>query len=289
MKMKNEKKIALVLALAFSTFAMIPAVQLYADGTGTATEPQKTITVTDTQTVDLDGDGKQETVTAEFADINEETGDSGYCIIKIGDKSITIPGYEFQPKMYIVDIDKSDSFKEIAVTDNGPSSDYVTHFCYFNKDVINMGKVPGSMSGALDYVEAYNNKEFVDTVEGVKECAVHTNGDGKVIGTPRGKLFQTWIYFNDYKLDGQHMLSAVKKSFYEAAWKNRLTVKKTVTVYGNDKKKVLMKLKKGDKVIFWGSDEKSFCKIKLKNGKFGWVKGNTGMTDEYFSGVFLAD
>ena len=294
MKRREWMKLILAFTLSLCLVTVVGSLNVNADtsatNTGAGVTGSSVVTPQgDTKSADLNGDGKMDTISAVFVDLDDQIGIAGNCVLKVNDKTITIPGAYFDKKLYIVDINKADRFKEIAISDNGVSSDYVTHFYYFDTDIVEMGSTPGVMAGASDYVEAYNNKSLVDTVEGTKECAVHVTEDGKVIGTPRGKLFQTWIYFGEYKLDGEHKLIAEKKSFYEAIWKNRLTVKKPVTVYGNDKKKVIMKLKKGDKVVFWGSDEKAFTKIKMKNGKFGWIKASTGFSANYFSGLFLAD
>ena len=74
-----------------------------------------------TRSLDLDGDGKRETVSHYIVrdDVNGDT-----TILVIGEKAIKIPGHNPEDTLRFVDLNKADSFYEIAATDDGPSSDY---------------------------------------------------------------------------------------------------------------------------------------------------------------------
>jgi len=72
-----------------------------------------------------------------------------------------------------------------------------------------------------------------------------------------------------------------------------VVAKKAIPCYVNDKKTIRTSLKKGEKVTFIGSDEKSSVLIKRTNGKSYWIKKPVGAFwfdgNELFDGVCNAD
>lgn len=213
---------------------------------------------------DLNGDGKKETISADFA------GD--VCIIKMNDKSLRVDGSSFLPKIYLVDINKKDKIKEIAISEEGPSGDYKTYFFAFDGNIKEMGEIQG-------YYEGQKHK---------KNRAIRINGDNIVHGISRGTYFQTWFFYDVYDLTEIHTLAQRPQELYKAVWTNELTAKTEIKCFGNDKRTVRAVLHKGEKVVFIGSDEKTYCLIKLNNGKYYWIKGDIYGT-ELFDGANNAD
>src|SRR5437764_1241005 len=77
---------------------------------------------------DLNGDGISDTITLSFID---ERGPLDYNL-RINNVEITSYATNILPIFNIVNIDTNDKFKEIAIYEEGPSSDEATTFYFFN-------------------------------------------------------------------------------------------------------------------------------------------------------------
>jgi hypothetical protein len=187
----------------------------------------------------------------------------------------------------IVDIDENDKIKEIAIQEYGPSDDFATSFyLYDGRKIIKIGKIDGLC--------VFDN--FIA-------------GNGIVYGNTRFIVLQTWFYKDEYKLTAKHLLQHVDKPYYLASsaqpFKPSLsqppvTVWKSIHLYESpNSKKVVAKLKVGEKVNIIGSDNKKWCLVKLKDGRTGWfeVSGEYGIkvkelgvdAQAVFEGLCMAD
>lgn len=218
--------------------------------------------------VDLDGDGHKDVIVVNFEDAYGNYATT--CTIKINNSVYRIDGDAIETNIHIVDINKKDKYKEIAIVDDGPSDDYQTTFLYYNKKISRVGKI----SGALGY--------------GLFCNGIVIKGSGVVIGESRGFLAQTWFYYDYYKLSSSHVLQRQPQKYYKSLRPNIITAKKTITLYSDNKKNIVARLKKGDKVTFIGSDEKQWCIVKMNNGKYGWFKSSVEAF-ELFDGLLFAD
>lgn len=235
-------------------------------GYGYSSLPRKIVNMS----ADINGDGRKEAISATF-DVSPGYDDYDVCTVKINSSMYKVTGARLNTRIYLVDINKKDKYKEIAVVDNGMSDDYSTTFLYYNKKVQKVGSVYGAIGYGL-----------------FDRNGIGFNGSGMVTGESRGHLLQTWFYSDYYKLNSSHILQRQSQKYYKTLKPNVITAKKTITLYSDDKKKIVAKLNKGDKVTFIGSDEKQWCIVKMKSGKYGWFKAPI-FSEDLFDGLFLAD
>ena len=193
-------------------------------------------------------------------------------ILKINNESLRVQGSSFLQEIYIVDINKKDKIKEIAISEEGPSSDYRTYFYTFDGKIKKIGEIQG-------YYQGENPTGKGD---------IRIDGDNIVNGISRGAYFQTWFYHDIYDLTKSHVLERRDQKLYKAVWPNESIAKRAVKCLANDKLTVRVILQKGEKVQFIGSDEKSHCLIKVSSGKYYWIKGTLD-GNELFEGISNAD
>lgn len=92
-----------------------------------------------TAKLDLNGDKVKDLVRLEC-----EPGSNSYTLY-INDISVTGDGDNLDGVLFLCDINKSDRYNELAVTESGPSGDYRTYFyCYDGKQIRFMGVIQGS-------------------------------------------------------------------------------------------------------------------------------------------------
>ncbi|WP_040952168.1 hypothetical protein [Gorillibacterium massiliense] len=176
----------------------------------------------------------------------------------------------------IVDLDKSDRYREIAIPEEGPSSDPKT--MYFSIDeggnVISLGKIQGSGS------------------------SVTLNGDGTLVTSrQRGQILQTWFHEQDYRLTADRKLEAIPRALYDM--NTEVTVLKSFALL-KDKgsAETGWTLQPGDKVLIKSSDDIAWCLVVSKDGsRQGWfevedfvgLKGSDLQAFDVFEGLSYAN
>jgi hypothetical protein len=218
---------------------------------------------------DLNGDGKTDRITLTFTSEYEYT-------LMINGISIKGEGENVNEKIYIVDINKGDKIKEVAIEEDGPSDDYATTFFYYNGIKIVKSGVVGGKCASTKRIKP----------------------NGIVLATSRFSVLQTWFYDDEFKLNAKHMLSHVAKKWYRINYKQEVKLLKPLKLYkAMNSKKLLTTLKIGDSVQMMGSDNKSWCAVKTKQGALGWfevvqfdkVKQFNLSSTEVFDGLCMAD
>ncbi|MEI6488944.1 MAG: SH3 domain-containing protein [Bacteroidota bacterium] len=197
---------------------------------------------------DLNGDGIDDTITLSFID---ERGMAMRYNLRVNNIEISGDAVILVPMFKIIDIDTKDNFKEIAIYEEGPSSDEATTLYYFNgKQIILMGKVGN-----------YIGKEEWNKVK----------GDGIITATARGQILQTWAYPDDYKLNSKHLLENIPKDLYPM--NSFVTVKKEITLQKSrtDATKSIT-LKVGEKITIASSDNYRWCLVKNSKDELGWFE-----------------
>lgn len=221
--------------------------------------------------VDLNGDGKTDDIKLQIA------GEYGnYYILKVNDLEIKGSGDNLDKKLYIVDIDKLDSFKEIAVQEFGPSDDYRTYFYSYNG----------------------NELRFMGDLGGLSTEKERIGGDGKVASIERLSMLQTWFMEKEYKLDVNHLLEVIKNDLYPVAYVvEPLKLKVELKLFDGPKSKnTAAQLKAGDIIKLLGSDGIEWCYAETSAGVKGWfavdgftVRENGLDTGDVFDGLSMAD
>lgn len=216
---------------------------------------------------DLNGDGKKDVIKY------ERIGD-GF-ILSVNDKSISSNYYNLADSFAIVDIDKKDKYKEIIISDYGPSNDDESAFYYYNgKDIIYMGTTGALFEGGLGI-----------------------DGSGKFSAVSRGQILQTWFFDKFYTLSKEHKITLVPVDMYKT-YEYPLFLKHSLRLNTNQKnKKQYFTIQEGETVKIIGTDDKKWCLIQCKNGKKGYIelKNNSFVlnenlnANEIFAGLCYAD
>lgn len=192
--------------------------------------------------MDINSDSRKENITITF---NSNYTPTRY-EINVNNASLEGSGATIIPMLYIVDINKSDKYKQIAVVDAGPSDDFTTTFYYFDgKEIKNIGTISGDIRG------------------------MYLEGNGIIHTKTRGKILQTWFYTDEYKLTNNHTLVNLPKKLYK--------MKTNITLLTNfyalkdkNEKSIKVAFHKGDKAVILESDNEKWCKIIDSNGNTGW-------------------
>lgn len=153
---------------------------------------------------------------------------------------------------YIVDIDETDNFKEIAITDDGPSADPKTYFFRYDKNELKyIGSIPD-----------YPNSET---------CIF--NGDGTIVSKSMLNILQTWSAPATWKIDKNDFLVKSDEDIYYPYSSNSLNQKliRDIFIYNkpdlsSDRKIVLAK----SSITFVSTDNKHWVSIKTDDGLEGW-------------------
>ncbi len=228
-----------------------------------------------TKEVDLNGDGQAEKIAVSFFGNNPDSFSSAR--LTINDQTTDITEENIHKDFTIVDIDTADTYKEIAISADGPSSDYsTTFFAYDGQRLFKVGRVSGILS------------------------EIKFNQQGGLSTITRANILDTWFFRDDYKLSSGHTLANVPKSFYDREhYKGEMQVSilKDISMQKSPTDSTLaFRLKKGDKITMLGCDNVKWCALSNAKGAKGWFElvdynqmAIGGFSDEYFLGLSNAD
>lgn len=185
---------------------------------------------------------------------------SKYCnyILKINDAIGKGEGDKVNVRFKFTDIQKGDSFMEVAVSDEGPSDDPSTTFFQYDGNTI---RKIGSIEGFYGTYPGYPNLVGRVTID----------GSGIVKTMTRGDILQTWFYNDEYILNDNLTLEQIPKDLYLMDTKvtvlRDITLKKSRTDNSDG-----ITLKAGEVVTIKESDNKSWCSVVNKKGEVGWFE-----------------
>ncbi len=178
---------------------------------------------------------------------------------------------------YMIDLDASDHYREIAILDEGPSDDPVTHFFrYDNEELIYCGNVTDFPS----------NFRFF------------SNGRGAVTARKRLSILQTWYASADWRLNESGFLEEQEADRY---YPYQYETEESRTNYARedlilfrlpDKGSDVVTIKKGEKLQLTATDNKNWVEITTEGGTIGWFYLHDGYevtlpTGEYKIGDIL--
>lgn len=237
-----------------------------------------------TTEVDLNGDGvKDKIVLKTYQDEYGYDQVSQYDLF-VNDQQINEEGESINPMFNIVDINKEDGFLEIAISEEGASSDYSTAFFrYDGEKLTNLAKIQG-----------YYGK-FPDVDD---EGDMIIDGSGTVITTTRGEILQTWFYEDRYELRENDEFVNIRKDLYPM--ETEVTMLKDLkTVKKRDSTKEAFILKTGEKATILETDNKYWVSIRNAAGEIGWFytqgydviygQDQDFYGSDYFEGLSMAD
>lgn len=212
--------------------------------------------------IDLDGDGEDD-------EVNVSLEGEGI-LITVGDINYTtnsIFAYTATDNYAIVDIDEDDKYKEIIISDYGPSADYTSNYFYYNGNkIVDMG-----MTGGL-----YNE-------------GINIHGDGTLTAMFRFSVFQTWFGEKDYSMNQMHQLVEIPQKLYKT--NHQLTTKIPIELLTDsdlDSSSFIIDANK--KINLIACDDKEWILAKDEGGKEGWFKVDLSTlgvpTDIYIMEIF---
>lgn len=217
--------------------------------------------------IDLNGDKKTDSIKFEC-----EPGDSNFTL-NINGSTFTGNGDNLDGSIFLCNIDKDDKYKELAITESGPSDDSATHFFYYDgKEIVPMGRVQGS------------------------GYSIKIDGSGVFTTSTRGEILQTWFYTDKYRLSKEHKLENIPQEMY--TMNTVVTVRKPISLKKdkNDSSETL-DLAPFDIVLIRASDNKEWCLVEDSSGNKGWlqiegfynIKGTDLTASDVFGGLCFAD
>ncbi len=217
--------------------------------------------------IDLNGDNKTDSIKFEC-----EPGGSKFTL-NINGSKVTGNGDNLDGSIFVCNIDKDDKYKELAITESGPSDDLATQFFYYNgKEIIPMGRVQGS------------------------GYSIKIDGSGIFTTSTRGEILQTWFYTDKYRLSKEHKLENIPQEMY--TMNTVVTVRKPISLNKdkNDSSETL-DLAPLDIVLIRASDNKEWCLVEDSSGNKGWlqiegfynIKGTDLTASDVFGGLCFAD
>lgn len=196
---------------------------------------------------DLDGDGAFDDTVTLLVSESPELGRSA--TLRINDSVVVVPGGNPSGTFTAVDLNTRDSYKEIAVYDEGPSSDPTTSFYLYNgKSITLMATTPGAVE------------------------QMTFDGNGGMTTLARAQTLDTWFYRDTYQLQDDHTLARIPREFYEREQptgdvivRNDIATRKSPT-----DATTVFTLQKGAIATILGCDEIAWCKIENANKETGW-------------------
>lgn len=201
---------------------------------------------------DLNGDGEEEVVYY-HAEYGMETGEVLIELL-VGGKDFSSDVEMISPDMeayYLVDLNSSDKFTEIALMDYGPSDDFVTYFYRYLED--GSLKLLGSVSDLWSLGSCYLER------------------DGFIAGNKRMELLQTWFAPAHWKMGDDGTISFYEEEMYypgvDESVHNRIL--DTVTVYSDkDLDSTTVELTPADGTVqFTATDNKNWVEFRTEDNR----------------------
>lgn len=206
--------------------------------------------------------GGVETITLQMLDTYQ-----GQYILKIDDAEIYGAGDTIEKTFNIVDIDASDPYREIAVSEYGPSNDdYTTFYWYDGKQIYYMG----AMQGFIGKASMYGMEDHT---------TIQLDHAGNIWARSRSNFIGTWFYPDDHMLDDKRRIVNIPQEWYDMNWKDRKVLQPVSLQKSPQDSQTVYQLQTGDHVTFVKTDNKKWVLVKTSDGKEGWLALEE---DEYF-------
>ncbi|MBP9921336.1 MAG: hypothetical protein KBF03_05225 [Proteiniclasticum sp.] len=232
---------------------------------------------------DLDGDGIKDTISLRTV-MNPYYDEVISYELHVNEEVLSYEGEMISPLFHVTDLLATDNLLEIAVSEEGPSSDYATVFYRYTDGMLSklsriegfLGDIPNSdMSGKL---------------------IVH--GDGRVSTLSRGQVMQTFFYEDEYLLVSPTELKHVEKDLYPMETKVTL-LKSLKTVASRSDSTAAYEFQPGEKAVLLETDNRNWVSIRNVDGETSWFRikdygmildqEEEGFSTDFFDGLNMAD
>lgn len=234
-----------------------------------------TTQVVATAQADINADGTDENIALSLELATDPLDRAIYSWLIVNNQRVLVSGVNPLKYIGIVDFDVSDSKREIAISDLGPSGDYTTNFYSFDgSSIIHLGET----QGLFDQVQFLGDRTFITIT--------------------RASIIDTWFYKDIFQLNAENKIERVPQVFYERIGTNPVKVlaEFSLQVSPTDSTAALL-LTPDEEVTIIGCDDIAWCQIETSSGGTGWfaieqfnILKNTGkpITD-YLEGLSYAD
>ncbi len=208
---------------------------------------------------DLDGDDRLETIMV-------TTTESGVKL-RINDLETEYSGFtNLVDHFAIVDIDTNDKYKEVAISDYGPSNDdYTIYYHYDGKKIVFMNEGANQNRPVSEVMKPWND----DKIGGLFSY-IECNGSGIITAKQRASILQTWWYSIKYKLTEGHLLQ-VEPEIFKVDYKVFVLNEIPLYLQRDDKSSTII-MQKGTIVRFTALDDIEWIQVTLSDGQTGWFK-----------------
>jgi len=209
--------------------------------------------------VDLNGDGIKDKITVTTIWIDEWSQQLTLHINDI-ELELTLENGFFilnpADGFAIVDIDASDNYLEIAISDYGPSNSERTFFFrYDSEKIIYMGVVEGLYDGT-----------------GINYIGI--SGNGEIASYERALILQTWWFARRYTVDDDYTLVRILEDLYiPVNYDYKYFVIMDILLYTNrDEASPTVLMEKNSIVTISAHDNIEWVQIVMPDGQKGWFK-----------------
>lgn len=226
--------------------------------------------------LDINGDGKDEVIYYTVSQVEDELFER--CTLRVNDVVIESEMGDLSEKFAIVDIDPTDSYKEIMLASDLLYKYYPASF-YIFKD---------------------NKLAEIGETQGTFTKGIKLHGDGTFTSSILIDCLHTWRTPQKYYLDENHQIQEVKQELYEDNTHVFLT--QSFEFYKEPNiNSVKFMVDKGEVVTIVAGDLKEWFIIKTNKGETGWfratdldryegVKFEDGrLVHDVFEGLYFAD
>jgi hypothetical protein len=236
-----------------------------------------------TAEIDLDGDGSIDEIILKTVK-NPYYDEVLSYVLLVNGEEITYEGSMIDPLFHVVNISNKDSYLEIAVSEEGPSADFLTVFYrYKNGELTKLAEIQG-------FLGKYPGTDYVGDVQ--------LDGNGRITTRTRGEVIQTWFYDDSYILTEDDELLNEEKDFYSFETEVKV-LKELKTVTGPDDGTEAYVFQPGESATLLETDNREWVSIGNDSGEVFWFKINNyseilGQDEkayayDYFEGLNMAD
>lgn len=232
---------------------------------------------------DLDGDGIEDQIILKTRQNPNGDEVSSY-LLKVSDEEVSYEGDMIDPMFHVTDINPEDGYREIAVSEEGPSNDNLTVFYRFKDSKLT---VLGEIQGFLGVFPGTDYKG-----------EVKIPGDGTIETRTRGQMLQTWFYDDTYRLNENDELEKIPKELYPFETDVTL-LKELKTQTSREDSSPSYTYQPGEKATLMETDEKEWVSIRNEDGEISWFRvknfmnimgqDSEGYSMDFFEGLVMAD
>ncbi len=200
--------------------------------------------------MDLNNDGIEEEIIFEAEERTDDLITSG--VIKVNGQVKKEVSGRLQAKIWVIDIDETDNYKELIINDVGPSADPVDSYFYFDgKAIQSMGSIASEINSTTSYCRTYAKEgklyarlSSTDTISGSCE--------------------------RSYEITRNHIIKEIPKDYWEIHhW---VFATEPIVIYEkNDLASLNRRYEAGMTLLIVGTDLNEWMKVEWGDGKVGWV------------------